>query len=87
MSNWQQESQMFPLPDRANFIYQINISLKVGTSRKIVGIGWQEIDEIWKIRRQNSLETQGIWGIKVNCPTELSDYRHWEYSIIILRIL
>ena len=49
---------------------QIHISLEVGTSTKIVGRGWQKND---RNRRQNSVEKQEIWGIKVNCPTEARD--------------
>ena len=56
---------------------QIHISLDVGTSREIVGRGWRESDGI---RRQNSVEKQGKWGIKVHVPTEPvdSDQRHCE---------
>ena len=49
---------------------QIYISLEVGTSTKIVRRGWQKLDGI---RRQNSVEKQGIWGTTVNCPTEPND--------------
>ena len=49
---------------------QIHILLDVGTNRKIVGRGRQKINGI---RRQNSVEKRGIWGDKINCPTEPSD--------------
>ena len=39
---------------------QIHISLDVGTSREIVGRGWQKIDGI---RCQNTVEKQGVWDL------------------------